>query len=513
MKRWLSIFCFMCLTLAFQTNAQTDVTHTMSPMQSVFDYDICAPPCWMGLIPGESTSADVERMLAENADLIDPLTIDSGASRSRTGEYAIDPVAGLIIQGGFSFDIGERTQPHQPGEARSGVSIAQGVLDRLTVLSFDPISLQTILERLGNPDLVRLSKPAGVSHLSFKLVYLEEYVYLVVRAEAELCRTSNLQDEMLFFVMLYFSPQAAQRVEQRTPELPAQPALTAYRSVEDRPVPSETWNAWMNGEVDLSCAEAWETLPEAPVQPLSETNAQTDVTPTMSPIQSIFDYDICAPPCWMGLIPGESTSDDVERMFAQYPDLFDYRTTYGGAYRSVLGEPEIDPETGLIIRGGFSFDVGTRVQSREPEELTSRLSIVDGVVEGIRVISFDIIPLETVLNRLGTPDIVRLNVPAERDFAYLKLIYLEKSLYVMMRVLSGECHIATLQDEMLLFTMSYFAPGVAERVEYNTRDMPPYPDVSVYWSLGERPVPLETWETWMNGEIDLSCAEAWETLP
>ena len=34
-------------------------------VNSVFAEDTCAPPCWFGLIAGQSTSADVENLMAE----------------------------------------------------------------------------------------------------------------------------------------------------------------------------------------------------------------------------------------------------------------------------------------------------------------------------------------------------------------------------------------------------------------------------------------------------------------
>ena len=143
MKHLFFAFGLLTLALAVRTQAQAEVTPTVQPIQSIFDYDICAPPCWMGLIPGESTSADVERMFAENRSLIAPESIEGGATRLKNGEYAIDAATGLINIGGYNFDVGVRTPQYGLGGLRlsSAVDITYGVVDVIAVLDFGEIPL------------------------------------------------------------------------------------------------------------------------------------------------------------------------------------------------------------------------------------------------------------------------------------------------------------------------------------------------------------------------------------
>jgi len=278
MKRLLLLLGLFCLVFTVRIQAQTEVTPTVQPIQSIFDYDTCAPPCWMGLIPGESTSADVEQMFEENRDLIDPESIEGGATRLRNGEYAIDAATGLITLGGYSFDVGVRTKPHKPGEVRSGVDITYGVVDIITVLDFGEIPLRRVLQRLGTPDIIQMNVLLSNSSTWFMLIYLEPALSISLEVSNPVCQTSNLLDDLMFRGAVYFSPDAAQRVVQAVPEMPAQPWLTGYGLPRVRPVPPETWAAWMSGEVDVPCAEAWAGLPAAPVQPLYEVTAVPSAT-------------------------------------------------------------------------------------------------------------------------------------------------------------------------------------------------------------------------------------------
>ncbi|MDQ7035943.1 MAG: hypothetical protein Q9P01_14250 [Anaerolineae bacterium] len=66
--------------------------------------------------------------------------------------------------------------------------------------------------------------------------------------------------------MLYFSPIAALRLESYDYDIP-QPSLTGYRLLSERDVPMELWQSWLNGDIDMSCEEAWELLPAPEITP------------------------------------------------------------------------------------------------------------------------------------------------------------------------------------------------------------------------------------------------------
>jgi hypothetical protein len=40
----------------------------------------------------------------------------------------------------------------------------------------------------------------------------------------------------------------------------------------------------------------------------------------------------------------------------------------------------------------------------------------------------------------------------------------------------------------------------------------PQPALTGYRFVEERDVPLETWEQWLSGEVDMSCEDAWAEL-
>ncbi|MDQ7026574.1 MAG: hypothetical protein Q9P01_14245 [Anaerolineae bacterium] len=138
MRYWLFALLLLSLTTGVVWS-QSDTTSIPQPLQSIFDYDICAPPCWMGLISGESTVEDVEQMLHANEDLIPPETLSVANVWSDSEGYAINPETGNLQIGGYYFDLGEVERT--PGQVTSRISFDEGYIDDMLILAHETIPL------------------------------------------------------------------------------------------------------------------------------------------------------------------------------------------------------------------------------------------------------------------------------------------------------------------------------------------------------------------------------------
>jgi len=79
---------------------------------------------------------------------------------------------------------------------------------------------------------------------------------------------------MVLDSVLYYSPEAAVRPFKTDHDVP-QPALTGYRLLNDRLVPLEVWQTWIEGNVSLSCEDAWAQLPEPEITPAIDVTAES----------------------------------------------------------------------------------------------------------------------------------------------------------------------------------------------------------------------------------------------
>jgi hypothetical protein len=248
---------------------------TPEPRTSIFDYDICAPPCWMGITPDESTAQDVEQLLQTHTDLVDPDSI------SKVGAFignsrAIDPDTNIVITGSYYFQVGIVDPAYKKMGIRSYVGIIDHKVDIIHVLSYRESSLGQTLSRLGSPHIIRADITPYDSKFNVTLIYLEPRLRLNLSISTEDCWTESLSENMYVNSILYYSENAAEELFPFLGDVP-QPVLTGYRFVEERDVPPELWEQWLSGEVDMSCEEAWAELtpPEIiPMTPTPETENQ-----------------------------------------------------------------------------------------------------------------------------------------------------------------------------------------------------------------------------------------------
>lgn len=207
----------------------------------------------------------------------------------------------------------------------------------------------------------------------------------------------------------------------------------------------------------------------------------------------------------MGLVAGQSTSLDVD-LSLQMLDEFGLMTW--------LSEPinrgdNIDPDTGLVQTGGYLFDI--EETEREPSKLASRIEIREGLVDLMVIDSHRKIPLIEVIRNLGTIDISRLHIDTER--VRIALIYIDMRLRINLVQSIDNCHTGLLTETLIVDSILYYSPSAATSLVPSADYDFLQPALTRYGLLNDRDVPLDLWQSWLDGEVDMSCEEAWELLP
>jgi hypothetical protein len=135
--------------------------------------------------------------------------------------------------------------------------------------------------------------------------------------------------------------------------------------------------------------------------------AQDLPTPTSVIPESIFSEDICAPPCWFGMTPGESTIEDAKTVFTRFSKLFDNQCSFCEAFPT-----ELIP--------GSSFDFAWKTYGRDDTPVfapgmtshtqnPSNLWFDDyGILDDIYIVADHEITLRQTIDTLGSPDLVYL---------------------------------------------------------------------------------------------------------
>ncbi len=253
--------------------AAQEVTETPTPdgiQGSIFANDTCAPPCWFGLIPGESTSAEVLEFLATSAQV-------AGLAIYQNGKWIrVDSETPWIADGKYNFEFG----PFERENCCTGSSrayIREGLLDSVDIVAREHITMDEVIMRLDWPDEIRLSRFAytGTEFADFTIEFIYYDLYLsvglatdVVLSTPRMCHFPSLRGNYWVGGVTYYSHRrATELVDVFVPneESQQQPALLRY-DLEQRHVPREMWETLI-GDEPTTCQELWETLPEERIIP------------------------------------------------------------------------------------------------------------------------------------------------------------------------------------------------------------------------------------------------------
>jgi hypothetical protein len=235
---------------------------TLTPfvMQSLFAGDTCAPPCWFGLTAGVNTSCDVAEFLEAHPDI----EIDE----NETVVDSINPETGCVTEGRYTF----RLPSWEQGIDDSYIDVKHGIIDLILVDVNENISPRQMITAFGLPDQVRLSNDYGAFVLRF--IYLPFNLVVSMRASRFVCDITSQEEDFHVANLTYFSPRAAMEATSLS-ENPSLPRILRWHGGEERAVPLEVWEAWMNGAVVADCDTAWESLPIGVIVP--------ELMPTVTP--------------------------------------------------------------------------------------------------------------------------------------------------------------------------------------------------------------------------------------
>jgi hypothetical protein len=220
--------------------------------------------------------------------------------------------------------------------------------------------------------------------------------------------------------------------------------------------------------------------------------------PPMSGMPSLIEGDLCTPPCWYGLVPGESTLEDVLQMFSNHPDLFwnelvEGEETYNN--RPIL-YPHLDLQP---LMEDQAIDFFWRETNFEGNIIIANIIRMSGNrVATMAIKPTEVVSLSEVLSQWGQPDTIRAGRSLYYDF--LLLYYREPYLIVQLDTedvarIEEECEIADLMEVFRIEHIFYLSP-TAYREEARNRLQ------STYY------VPDHIWSSWTAGEVEATCTRA-----
>lgn len=225
--------------------------------QSLFRDDNCTPPCWFGMTPGVSTTDEVETILESLQDIL---------WWEADRDNVLDPITHLTVDGNYSFAWKDFEREDKEQVVLSEIDLREGNLYSLWILMNRMVVLEETLDGLGPPTFIRFSVGYyGILHLD--LIYPELLLRVSLKSRQHLCTLAEFATSFWVDSVAYYSPEAALEPQTWPTRDEPQPALLAYILPSERDIPYETWITWLNGEIEMTCAEAWEQLPSMPTEP------------------------------------------------------------------------------------------------------------------------------------------------------------------------------------------------------------------------------------------------------
>lgn len=231
-------------------------------------------------------------------------------------------------------------------------------------------------------------------------------------------------------------------------------------------------------------------------------NVATQSTPAMDTITvSLFPDTNCERTCWQGLIPGESTSADVKDVLVELEDQLLFWFPH---HSNDADNNEVDD----VIQGSYRFvwkgDRNTIMSNNR-----NIITIENSIVDAIRLIPNEAIPIEDMLAVLGEPDDIRF--VSEYQLYYLTFIYLDELLDVTY-IIPESCRIATIEDDAEVWISYHNYEDASDLIETDYGLQPALLAYSFPESV-ERQVSLNILNTWLKSEDESNCFEAWQILP
>jgi len=243
------------LTITAPVVVQVSPTVPPRSIRSLFVDDICVPPCWFGLIPGESTAGDVIA-LSRSLDSMSPPQIFPGGT--------IDAATGYLVEGQYTFHWGDFWEREDRPPSSSRVYMSNGRVSSILVDMNRYITLSQVAEIIPPPDHIYYGAVGYSTYL--KLIYLDPPFRISLltsmpglRYRPTICDEAGIGQAFWVDSIQYFSPIA----KSETP--PSD--LVAPTGYYDQEVPDEIWDEWLADNGAINCREALNQLRDLPYLP------------------------------------------------------------------------------------------------------------------------------------------------------------------------------------------------------------------------------------------------------
>ena len=461
------------------------------PAESLFRDDTCSAPCWFGLIPGESTEDDVIAFLESNINIsfwgtetiVDYTNAEPiGTSFVFFWEYTIFPV-----------QIGNR------------LNVRSGILAEIDVFINENVHFTDMINIYDNPDYVRFGFFGQYRYNTMHAIYLDRRL----RVEFRVPRWGecNLPDSNIEHVH-YLSDNSIYDIEiDELSSAPPQPQLL-FRFSTEVELSMDMFDQLLRDSGARSCEEFGRILsrdidPEMqPYTTLDDGSRRYDIIPS-TPRQSLFAGDICSAPCWFGLVPGQSTSNDIltflnenrdilngailldDGTYIELPDEPILDGNYSTGWRRVIDVPNLF--TQLIIPIPYTDHYWNR---------RNRLQVTNGILQSITVTLNDDINLGQTLDLIGEPENVWIS--REVYFVKLHLFYPDQQTIIILTAVNSNCSINTILDDFGVEDVTFYAEG--EPANYIDRSSAFSTFTGVYSN--------DLWQSWLSGaNSELTCNE------
>ena len=234
-------------------------TETPEEKESLFEEDTCTPPCWFGLIAGESTNQDVIEALSSNLDTFRPLSDTS----AQYHDFKTDTLP--ISDGFYQFYWGTRPQPNLvPTTSLLVIEDQELVWMRIGAPAF--ISLSDVLGKLGQPDEVYANLAPYLVYLD--LFYSDLNLIVILVAERDMCDMSRISETFAVDFVYYYPTGEEAEFRQE------------HRVNFDVPIRPEVWNEWTDGIVQETCDTAFLNYISTPEIATTYTSIRNQINAT-----------------------------------------------------------------------------------------------------------------------------------------------------------------------------------------------------------------------------------------
>lgn len=222
----LSIVAFGAINL--QTITPDSPTATLAATRSLFSDDLCAPPCWFGLVAGESTSEDVVRMLEQYPDLFEWNREFSFRHFEHNGVYLLNGYYGVLWR--------------HVSTVENAIGIKDAIVEAMQITLDRPVTLAEVFETFGYPSYARTIY--GINVVSLHMYYRELNVVVFLHADRETCQMENFLEDYTADSVNYYAEADEETFE-------AERQLDRWRRI-----PDTEWQRWLEGEVSGLCSAA-----------------------------------------------------------------------------------------------------------------------------------------------------------------------------------------------------------------------------------------------------------------